>query len=334
MSILANVTISIVLLIVTFVGYSYSRRQDPYQHLNQDGPEQGKPQWMNMGWWTLQDGHRIDDKRTFHQACESLARRLYEAAGCEGSVKILDIGHGPGDSLLLLGQEFRPSHLTGVTLSPSEADKARQRVNALVQGGYLQGTQVQVLQGEAVDFLHRQRSDQSYDRIICLDCAYHFKNRLKFFEAAFEQLEPDRGRLALFDLVTSWPQPYQVSPWYRPSMHTSPPAHAPTLLSRAKLAILQRLSSSTLIDVTTYHDMLIQAGFREQDIAITDVSHNVFPGFARFLTTYGSSDTPLGDSPMLQAALRWFGTVVQKWAHGGDEAYVRGVIVIAARKTP
>lgn len=326
------VTAAAIPAVLLVVGVYLYVKRDPYKHLNEKQKSDvrgadaaSKVLWMNMGWWT-------DESTRFHDACEMLARQLYVAAGLTKGVaaRILDVGHGSGDSLLLLAREYQPEHLVGVTASKSEADVARLRCNAAIDKN---DTRVQVHANDASRFLHSKESGE-YDYIFALDCAHHFPSRLGFFREAHRRLDFQHGgTLALFDLCSSWPPAATSSKWYKPDSNLPQRTAPPTLWQRCRLVFSQRMSSSTLVDVHTYHSLLVSSGFDADAIEIRDISSRVFPGFARFLTTYGDGDgeMPLGQSAAVKFALRSFGRIVRNWAQGGDNADVRGVIVVARR---
>ncbi|GMK54539.1 hypothetical protein CspeluHIS016_0111250 [Cutaneotrichosporon spelunceum] len=92
---------------------------EPYAYWDPDALNDGLARWTNMGYW--------DDAESFSEAGEALARRLLTFADA-GNERVLDIAHGPGDSLLL-HLESNPKHLTAITSLPSDTETAQQRVN-------------------------------------------------------------------------------------------------------------------------------------------------------------------------------------------------------------
>lgn len=194
-----------------------------------------------------------------------------------------------------------------------------------------------VYRADALAFLATQRTTAYYDTIICLDCAYHFRpSRLEFFTEAYRHLNPRGGKLVLYDMVKSSMTSAARAPWYTSESTLPPRTELPTLWQKIRLSLLLHLSASKLVDVDAYHHFLTQAGFSSDNINMKDVSSHVFPGFARFLSTYedgdgDGSDVPLGNSWAVKSALSSFGAVVSKWAQGGNQADVQGVLVLATR---
>ncbi|BEI80194.1 hypothetical protein CcaverHIS002_0107230 [Cutaneotrichosporon cavernicola] len=92
---------------------------EPYAYWDPDALNDGLARWSNMGYW--------DDASSFSEAGEALARRLLAFADASNE-RVLDIAHGPGDSLLL-HLESNPKHLTAIASLPSDTETAQQRVN-------------------------------------------------------------------------------------------------------------------------------------------------------------------------------------------------------------
>ncbi|WFD20507.1 T-complex protein 1 subunit delta [Malassezia caprae] len=133
-------------------------------------------------------GKKLDDLGIGSNSRRTLAELLHGAANVAPGDRVLDVGHGCGDSLLLLSQ--RPlTCLHGVTSLPAHAQRAQKRL----------GDKAQVWCADAVDWLAQEHAD-SYDVILALDCAYHFRDRSLFFQRARKHLKPG-GRLALVDLL-------------------------------------------------------------------------------------------------------------------------------------
>lgn len=191
-----------------------------------------------------------------------------------------------------------------------------------------------VYQADAVQLLANQTTTAWYDVIICLDCAYHFRpSRQEMFKQAYRHLNPRGGKLVLYDMLqSSTNSGTKKAFWYTSDSILPPRTRPPTLWQKCRLSLLLHLSASKLVDADVYHAFLTQAGFSTDNVKIKDISSHVFPGFARFLSTYGNgSDVPLGGTFAVKSALRSFGSVVQKWAQGGNEADVQAVLVLATR---
>lgn len=264
-------------------------------------------EWLNMGYWS--SGNDIN----FPDACESLAHLLHEAAGIPINARILDVGHGCGDSLILLARRS-PSVLHGVTSIPFHAERARKRSSA------------QVWCDDATTWIADHVPSATYNTILALDCAYHMAPRHAFFENAHCALLPG-GTLALVDLVGAWPYPaWAESP-------LPPPTQKPSLMSRVMHYIvcwIAGISPEAFVCMDEYKAQLETVGFK--DTRICDISHDVFPGFSRFLCTLGCENgQPWCGSTLSLHAYHSFGRVVSRWAAGENQGLVRCVLVTARK---
>jgi len=252
-----------------------------------------------------------------HTNSIALAELLHTAANVAPGDRVLDVGHGCGDSLLLLSQ--RPlTCLHGVTSLPVHAQRAQRRL----------GDKARVWCADAVDWLAQDDGAESYDVILALDCAYHFRDRALFFQRAHKRLKPG-GCLALVDLVSAWPYP-EPSISFTPSTLPAP-SHAPSLGQRVQhwmTCYLSGTPAKSMIPCAMYMEQLRAAGF--SSMQLRDISHDVFPGFSTFLQGLGIDDQAWrGGNHTQWAALRAFGRVVHSWAQGGDAGIIRCVLVVA-----
>lgn len=273
-------------------------------------------EWLNMGYW--------EDAHTFPEACRALAVQLHEAARIPAQAKILDVGHGCGDSLLLL-LEREPCVLHGVTSMPLHAYRAQQRV----------GNRATVWCADAVEWLASSASSSTtYDVILALDCAYHFTDRSTFFRNAYKRLAPG-GTLALVDLVGAWPYPSNDTKALFQRSSLPPPSHAPSVWSTLKQRVTCYLSGTNptaFISFADYEELLRKEKFL--CITMQDISHSVFPGFGSFLQNIGGEGEKAwrGGGMWQWKALRAFGHVVNSWAQGGDSGMVRCGLIVARKQ--
>lgn len=272
----------------------------------------------------------LQDTDDFPLACKRLTELLYKQAGLTSSSAILDVGHGSGDSLLLLANEYSPRILHGVTAVKGHALRAQARLRKHSSSS----SAVQVYHEDAVQFLNRS-NEQTYDYIFALDCAYHFQTRKEFLRLCHKRLRPG-GKVALVDLAASHPYPTSTSV-FTPSPSLPPPKRPrASRSSRIKHLVTTTLSGvplGNLVPIDQYHAHLLLAGF--DDVSIQDTSHLVFPGFARFLSGYGKGDEAAwrGGGALQGIALRSFGSIVQDWSRGGNDGMVRSVLVVAAKSS-
>jgi len=254
--------------------YWLTRTKDPYGlfHLSLNklpGEAPGMPpktEWLNMGFWK--------DTNIFPDACAALAANLIQAAKCKSGGKVLDVGHGTGESLVFLLSDARaprPSSLIGITSLAVHHQRAHNRIKQLQPSLPEPKPEVALYRGDAV-YHHSAlnhpldpSSPGSFDTILALDCAYHFNTRLTFLSQSFAKLTPG-GRIALADLCFD---PIAFSSW-----------QAWSIISLFKLVPRQNI-----IAKKEYISMMEKMGY--VDVQLQDITEDVFPGFVRFLKARG-----------------------------------------------
>ena len=182
-----------------------------------------------------------------------------------------DVGHGTGESLLLLLSDPsipRPSHLIGITSLHIHHHRSRQRVDkwqAINQNKV------------SVDLHHRDAVFDgvvpsthplspsckiTIDSILALDCAHHFNTRHKFLEQSFQKLTPG-GSIALADICSS----------------------VNTQRTRLITSTVNLIPRHNQISVEDYVHRMEQIGY--VDVILEDITPEVFPGFVSFMKSRG-----------------------------------------------
>ncbi|KAJ7786386.1 S-adenosyl-L-methionine-dependent methyltransferase [Mycena metata] len=217
------------------------------------GEDAPRTEWLNMGYWKV-----------------PLALKLLRAAGCKPGGRVLDVGHGSGESLILLlthPDVPRPAHLTGITSLESHYTRSQARVARLTQP-----VPVDLHAGDAIyragsrtHPLDPSSEQPKFDTILALDCAYHFKPRAEFLRQAYHRLNPG-GSLALADICFA-------------------PGALETRWTRFVTTILGLMPAENMISTDEYVAQMREIGFR--DVKLEDITEDVFPGFVSFLATRG-----------------------------------------------
>ena len=155
----------------------------PSQHtlLHRGGPP---GTWGNLGLW--------DSATSYADACVALAARVGAAAGIGAGDRVLDIACGAGDALLLWVERFAAQHATGIEIDAPTAALARARLAAGLPG------RADVLAQSALDCANLP--ERGFDRVVCVDAAYHLNPRARFLGNAWRALRPG-GTLAYTDLT-------------------------------------------------------------------------------------------------------------------------------------
>jgi SAM-dependent methyltransferase len=204
--------------------------------------------WGNLGLWREGEG---DD---YAGACTALARAVADAAGLRAGDAVLDLACGAGDELQLWLDAYGAGRVHGVELDPALAQAARQRL----------GLRATVHQGSAL--APAASRGAAFDRVLCVDAAYHLRPRAAFLQTAWQALKPG-GTLAYTDLC----------------LHPAAGARGALVLRAA--ARLCGLAADDLLDAASQRTRLESIGFA--GVQLRRLDDAVLGGFARFVGTQG-----------------------------------------------
>jgi ubiquinone/menaquinone biosynthesis C-methylase UbiE len=137
--------------------------------------------FLNFGYWD-------ETTQNQKQACENLVEKLLELIPArKGS--ILDVACGKGATTAYLLKYYQPHMVTGINISEKQLHIARNNAPGCT-----------FLNMNATDLKFQ---DNSFDNIICVEAAFHFDTRTKFFEEAHRILK-SRGCLVLSDFIMTF----------------------------------------------------------------------------------------------------------------------------------
>ncbi len=138
----------------------------------------------------------------FAEAAERLCVRICAAAQPADGQELLDCGCGFGGTVASLNERFTGMRLVGLNIDPRQIERALARVHAR--------------EGNTVDFVCADACrlpfpDASFDRVLAVECIFHFPSRERFFLEAARVLRPG-GYLGLSDFVSTGTAALQVGP--------------------------------------------------------------------------------------------------------------------------
>ncbi len=178
----------------------------------------GDSDFRNLGYWTA-------ETTTLHQAATQLQDVLLEMIP-EKTGRILDVACGMGASTRRLLAHYAAEQVWAINISQKQIESTREKAP---------GCQAQVMNAVDLEF-----EDDFFDAVLCIEAAFHFETRRKFFAETYRVLQPG-GHLVLSDvLFTSAHRHTQFPPFSSAVNHVE--------------------------SVGAFADQLRDAGFREVDV--------------------------------------------------------------------
>lgn len=205
----------------------------------------GRPgAWGNLGLWGI-------DTPDYFGACTALAQAVGRAAGLRAGDRVLALACGAGEELRLWLHGFGAAEVVAVEREAAAAQRARTAA-----------PQARVLEASGTALLELGLPEHHFDRVLCVDAAYHLQPRAAFLRGAWRLLRPG-GTLAYTDLVTDRPP-------------------GPRLRAAARLCGLQ---TDALQGEAVQRERLSVLGFC--DVRLERLDDAVLGGFARFVRSRG-----------------------------------------------
>jgi ubiquinone/menaquinone biosynthesis C-methylase UbiE len=241
----------------------YGEVMGAWGSLNSSTSELSPTLWRNLGYWH-------DRAESLDQAATNLATKLADAAEVRPGCDVLDVGCGLGESTFLLrerldnGTGVPGGRLTGLDITEQHIAVAVARRT---------DDRPEFVLGSAVQLPF---DDQSFDRILALECAFHFPDRRRFFAEALRVLRPG-GVLGMADVVVAR-RPAKARQW----MNAAVPRWARVRMDRLGAMIL-KTPSENLVTLPQYLDQLRAAGLVTS--SSEDISDRVFPYFRKHWRT-------------------------------------------------
>ncbi|EFQ33025.1 hypothetical protein CGRA01v4_00492 [Colletotrichum graminicola] len=283
--------------------------------------------WMNMGYWTGDDGQRIRD---FQQACRALLHQVLAEAGVlrgehpTRRLAVLDLGIGCGDQSLELARLVRQSswdeyRYVGLTLNPSQFRIALEKPFRASQEPGGPDESIQVFQADAArpdtwgpgvksatTSLTDARPGGQARWVLALDSLYHFfPDRRRILEYAAREFD---ASFMAFDLLLS------------------DTASGRQKLLVKLLGLAMGCPVGAFVTETEYKKQLDEAGYDGRHVRFRDVTDDVFSGLVDHIRAQEEALRPFGIS---MAKFKVAGKFFDWFAKSN---VLRATVVVAQRK--
>jgi ubiquinone/menaquinone biosynthesis C-methylase UbiE len=168
----------------------------PYFDLLIDGRQGGGETgqlWENQVHWGYWDDPKTatGTQAAYTAAMEAMNGVLFEAGRLADGQRLLDVGCGFGGTIQQINGSYSGMELTGLNIDP------RQLAAADAQITPAHGNTLRWVEADACELPFE---DNSFDRILAVECIFHFPSRQKFLSEAARVLKPG-GCLAVSDFV-------------------------------------------------------------------------------------------------------------------------------------
>ena len=159
----------------------------------QDGGETGQLWENQVHWGYWEDPKAADDHQAdYTAAMEQMNSVLLTAGKVADGQKLLDAGCGFGGTIQQINASHARMDLTDINIDP------RQLAAADAQTTPLHGNEIGWVEADACELPFE---DESFDRVLAVECIFHFPSREKFLAEAARVLKPGGYLQAVSDFV-------------------------------------------------------------------------------------------------------------------------------------
>lgn len=242
--------------------------------------------YSNLGYWDEKTENAV-------QACDNLVDKLVQLLPNTNGT-ILDVACGSGGTTKRLARHFQASNITAINISKYQVERARKTAP---------GSTCLEMSATELSF-----PTESFNHVICVEAAFNFRSRFKFFAEAYRVLKPGGG-LCMSDILIETP-PGLTKLTANELRH-----HEVPLVNR--------------VNAATYRDIMALIGFK--NIVMTSSLTRTWHPFKTYLAGFTTLRLAQMKPDQVRAAhLHEYGAL-QQVADQGDRDYQDYILVSATK---
>ena len=145
---------------------------------------------VHWGYWTApeEDDHST---QSFSYATKNMVKTMCDLADIDNQQSILDVGCGLGGTISYLNHHFLDSKIFGLNIDDRQLNHARRKLN------HLNNNVIHLINADACQMPFK---NCLFDRILAIECIFHFHSRQTFLMTA-KNLLKENGSIVISDFI-------------------------------------------------------------------------------------------------------------------------------------